>query len=299
MALTDSLISYWAFDESSGNATDSHGPNDLTNNNSTAYATGKINNGADFEKGSSNYFSIADGAQTGLDLATDFTFNVWLKFETLPSGTTQCIFDKRVGGNGYSMYYYDAAGTRKWSSNIQATSVDLTDTGISAGTFYMTTFVYTKSAGTIDIYRNASSVGQMTSLSTALAASTDSFMLGEDSAGDRHFDGIMDEMGVWSRALSGSEITELYAAGAGNAYPFSTVQNLTLTADTVSFALTGISIGLGRAYTLLAGLGSFILTGVNVVLSRTGTSWTNLSKNVSSFTNKTKNTSTWDNKTKN
>ena len=34
------------------------------------------------------------------------------------------------------------------------------------------------------------------------------------------FDGIMDEVGIWNRVLSDSEITELYNGGAGLTYPF-------------------------------------------------------------------------------
>ncbi len=33
-------------------------------------------------------------------------------------------------------------------------------------------------------------------------------------------DGIVDEVGLWSRALTIAEVTALYNAGAGLAYPF-------------------------------------------------------------------------------
>ena len=39
--------------------------------------------------------------------------------------------------------------------------------------------------------------------------------------GARLLAGSIDEAGIWSRALSGTEITELYNAGAGITYPFS------------------------------------------------------------------------------
>ena len=57
MALTDNLVSYWKLDESSGNAADSVGSNTLTNTNTVTYSAGKINNGADFERDSAQYFS--------------------------------------------------------------------------------------------------------------------------------------------------------------------------------------------------------------------------------------------------
>jgi hypothetical protein len=34
------------------------------------------------------------------------------------------------------------------------------------------------------------------------------------------FDGMIDEIGVWSRALTSGEVTQLYNSGAGLQYPF-------------------------------------------------------------------------------
>lgn len=104
----------------------------------------------------------------------------------------------------------------------------------------------------------------------------------------------------------------LESGGAGcNAYfddikPASEVQNLTLTAETGSYTLTGNDVGLGRLITMVASVGSYILTGIDVVLRKSGwenqsknsSTFTNQTKNASSFTNISKNSSTWTNQTK-
>jgi hypothetical protein len=89
-------------------------------------------------------------------------------------------------------------------------------------------------------------------------------------------------------------------AGAGavivaSLAPF-TVQNLTLTANTVAFTLTGNTTILGKLYTLVAGIGSFILTGIDNIMTATG--WTNQSKNSSTFSNQSKSSSSWTNQSK-
>ena len=45
---TTGLVSYWALDETSGTRYDSHGSNDLTDNNTVGYTTGVQGNAADF-----------------------------------------------------------------------------------------------------------------------------------------------------------------------------------------------------------------------------------------------------------
>lgn len=90
----------------------------------------------------------------------------------------------------------------------------------------------------------------------------------------------------------------LESGGAGcNAYfddikPASEVQNLTLTAETGSYILTGIDVGLGRLITIVASVGSFVLTGIDNIIRFSG--WTNQSKNSSIFTNQTKSVLTED-----
>jgi len=121
-ALTDDLLSYWAFDESSGNALDSTVTNnDLVNNNSITYVTGLLGNSADLESSSSQYFSIADGSQSGLDAGTKYTWSFWLNIETsLSSGNLYTIFQKDTypSQRSYSIYYNNDSGTMRLSPYI-------------------------------------------------------------------------------------------------------------------------------------------------------------------------------------
>jgi len=59
---------------------------------------------------------------------------------------------------------------------------------------------------------------------TSIQDSAGNFTLGAIYSGgtpEGFFDGMIDEVGVWSRLLTSDEVTTLYNAGAGLSYPFS------------------------------------------------------------------------------
>lgn len=223
MALTTNLVSYWKLNESSGNAADSVGTNTLTNNNSTPYAAAKINSGADLERGSTQFFSITDAAQSGLDFTTAFTIALWVKFESVTTLVREPF-----------MARWDANSGNRWlftkdDSNIILFAIgdDATATFSSvawtpsAATWYFVVVTY--SAGTIKFYIDGVQQGaDKTTSFTSLPNSSYDLNVGKypDGAPD-YFDGIMDEIGMWSRALLNSEIAFLYNGGAGLTYPFS------------------------------------------------------------------------------
>ena len=224
MALTDNLVSYWKLDEASGNAADSVGSNTLTNRNTTAYAAGKINNGADLEATSDNGFSITDASQSGLDFSDALTFAGWIKLESAPASYYSMI-GKRVGtGNQRSYLFYGLNGNLVFdnsSTGSDGSSVSVTATTNTATWYHV---AVTKTGTTVKFYLNGSQQGAtQTATLSSIYNSTAPFELGwwSDNA-DADLDGFMDEWGVWSRVLSDAEITELYNSGAGLSYPFTT-----------------------------------------------------------------------------
>ncbi|MDA2917638.1 hypothetical protein MYX64_12505, partial [Nitrospinae bacterium AH_259_B05_G02_I21] len=74
--LTD-LKAHWKLNEASGTRSDSHGSNDLTDNNTVGQAAGKIGNAADFIRVNSEYLSIADNADVSAG-DVDITWALWV-----------------------------------------------------------------------------------------------------------------------------------------------------------------------------------------------------------------------------
>ena len=235
MALSDSVVGYWKLDESSGNAADSSGnSNTLTNNNTVTYSTGKINNGADFESSSSQSFSIADASQTGLDLSGDCSFAGWVKFESFTSENT--IFAKtdsntarsyvvRVlsSGDGYLLNaecYGDGTTSNRRGANSNAAFTTTT------GTWYHFAATFDVDTGTWVFYKNGAVIASTASNAGTVASiynSSNKFQMGANNSSgtdDRFFDGMMDEMGVWSRTLNQFEVSALYYGSTGQQYSF-------------------------------------------------------------------------------
>jgi hypothetical protein len=227
MSLSTNLVSYWKLDEASGDAADSKGSNTLSNIGTMTYATGKINNGAVIATG--KYLKILDAAQTGLDLSGDFTLGFWVKFNSLPGVEGEMYFINKYGGSSgtdsYLLELYNAGGTLELygvtcadGSTPHAAEQSWTP---STATWYYVNMVYTASAHTVKFYINGSAISVAIDVTdTSIYNGTAPFVVGAYNNGSNTLDGIMDEIGVWSRVLSETEIYTLYNSGRGLQYPF-------------------------------------------------------------------------------
>lgn len=242
MALTDNIQAYWKLEETSGTRFDeTANNNDLTDNNTVLYGTGIIGNGADFELTNSETLSITDASQTGLDFTGAFSVSMWVKPESL-SGTEAIhgLVGKNlnsnrgwqlgigmIGGQAYAdATWYNSAGTRQiiqWSLGT-----------FSAGTMYHLVFamnIGSTDINTFDIYKNGVALTRSGTVSvTDIGDHAGDFVMGKATntgiyTSHTYFDGIIDEVGIWSRVLSGTEITTLYNSGSGLQYPFTTTSD--------------------------------------------------------------------------
>jgi hypothetical protein len=229
VSLLTNLVAYWKLDEASGNRADSHSTNTLTDNNTVASATGKIGLAADFEASNLESLSITNAAQVGLGFTSDFTVAGWLKFESLPGvGGYFNLFDKDAGpgARGFYSALRDAgAGNFEWmlmAANGLGTSSTAVSWNPSTGTWYHVAIVYTASAGSMKLYVNGALLGTGTGLRTSIQATTNPFYIGAvNGGGGQSFDGLIDELGAWTRVLDAADVASLYNGGSGITYPFS------------------------------------------------------------------------------
>lgn len=226
-------ISFWNFDESSGNAVDALGANTLTNNNTATFVTGLIGNAADLEAGSSQSFSRTDTAS--LDFSGDCSFAGWVNFESLSGQNT--LFAKTDGGilrsyivrilgsgdgNLFNVECYgDGTTSNRRGRNSNAAFTATTGTWFHfAATFDIDTGVWV-------LYKDGSSIASTASDAGTVASifnSANAFQVGASNflgAAEGFYDGKIDMFGVWNVTLSAGEVSELYNGGAGVQYPFS------------------------------------------------------------------------------
>lgn len=220
-----SMVSWWTMDEASGTRVDAHGPNDLTDNNTVGSAAGKWNLAADFEATNTEYLSIADGSQTGLDFSTACSFAGWVNFESLPTSGEQFAFAGKRNGTGdqrsYYWYIVNNAGTYRLGMQTDAegsSPTDVTSDAISpsTGTWYHVVISY--SAGRVNFFFDGVNVGFSNDAETTIFNSTAEFDVGRIADGLFYMDGLEDETSVYNVQLDYGAVLDLYAAGDGIPY---------------------------------------------------------------------------------
>lgn len=213
MALTDNIVSYWSFDAS--NSTDDASTNDGTDTSITySSGNGKLSIGAGFANASSSKISMGNVAALR---PAAVTYNLWINAASLPNAYNCMIGKNGAGDTNFCTFYVKSNGklavyivTSGGVPNIDGTNT----TTLSTSTWYMLTMTYDSTNGGI-VYVNGSSDGTFAANGT-INTGGDEFFLGyQQGYANRHFDGAIDEVGVWSRSLTSTEITDLYNSGAG------------------------------------------------------------------------------------
>jgi hypothetical protein len=287
--LTLSAVSYYKLDESSDDASDSVGSNILTNVGTTTYSVAKINNGAVFN-GSSQYFTQP---ATG-NISGNFSISAWIKFDTI-AASCNLFTDWGASDNKNIRIYFDSADAKiKFNRGNGGAKEDGTaamTAALSATTWYHV--VFTQSGTTKSIYVNAGT--PTTATATYTGAQTGEVMwIGVDHGGaSNFFDGTMDEIGFWGKALSDDEVTALYNSGNGVSYPFLSSYTLTAESSTIDLGEKAVIFNT----TIPTTLSIFTLISNDVALTKTDPI-TNLDKNTIMCINLAKNSTSITNKTK-
>jgi hypothetical protein len=217
VALTDSLISAWELNEASGNATDSHGSNTLTDNNTVGSGTGLVYGTArDFEADTSEYLSLTDNG----DLSpgdTDFTFEAWVKPET--TSGFPALLSKGTAGGGREYILYLDGGTPRWEvRGPSSTGGVYAGSSLSAGNWYHLIFWHDSVNNQIGIAVNDGTPATA-GHSDGCQDTTDPFQLGAASTQSLYWDGLIGPCRYWKgRVLTSGERTQLYNGGAGLTY---------------------------------------------------------------------------------
>jgi len=210
-SLLTGLVSYWKMDESSGNIADSADSNNGTTTNVTYSQTGKIGTALLFDGTS----FIGFGNPTNLRLSSTGSVSLWFStINTTGPGVLISKWDGNTARNGYAIYVYNGyieGDISDTSNNVYVGST------ISVDTWYH--FVVTWNGTNTIAYLNGSAVETKGGIATVATAYD--FTIGRDSGTVAdYFNGSMDEVGVWNRVLTSTEITTLYNSGNGKTHPF-------------------------------------------------------------------------------
>jgi hypothetical protein len=215
----DGLIHYWSMDETSGNRVDSVGDLDLAPINSPGYTAGKVGNACDMEADSTQYLD----AGTTLDLRGTFSLVLWFKEESVASAYAHTIFTTggSSGGGGLVL----AIQTNHVVMAVLHKGDDTTNVwldGFSAdiGNWVLVAVTHNADSKALVLYiGSGGSCGVADSDTYAFTSTTPvvNVQIG-NGTGWETWDGLIDEVGLWSRILTADEITWLYNSGSGRSY---------------------------------------------------------------------------------
>ena len=213
------LQGYWDMETESGTREDgSSNGNDLTDNNTVLFSSSSWFGlyAADFEAGNSEYLSIADGSQSGLDIIGDMTACGWVQPESL-SGSMAALAKFDTNGNeraywlGLTATVYQAI----ISDNGTNTSTPVSKWTLpAAATWAHIAVMFDASEGIVRVWVDGIPEGIKFSGFVALNNSADAFHIGSSLAttATEFLDGLADDFMIFDRIISGAELEYIRAS---------------------------------------------------------------------------------------
>lgn len=199
MAAVGGLVNHWPF---TGNAKDVVGGIDATVTGATL-TTDRFGN-ADraylFENG--NQMAIGDAGNFG---TSSFTANLWINStQNRSSGANMIRTDGGTGGAGWFVRFVNFGRIEIWTSGIGYTSPDT----YNDGNWHMVTFVRDAENSEGKLYVDGVYIGGFTGLAN-VSNLYQTHYLGSYGGGE-FYEGKMDDVRLYDKALTDAEILELY-----------------------------------------------------------------------------------------
>jgi hypothetical protein len=207
---TDGLVGWWPFN---GNANDESGNG---NNGSVNGATltedrfGAVNAAYDFD-GISNFIRVADADI--LDLTQNFTLSAWIVSETRDFEQGILGKGKIESQTGYALLH---------SAYLQLSGVGIQNIPNPASECYVpnteiplqqwTSIIGTFNGSDLKLFLNGIEVLSISSILELMPNSLTDLFFGCELSNYRFFKGKIDDVGMFNRALTQEEITDLYKA---------------------------------------------------------------------------------------
>lgn len=199
----DNLVGQWNMNENLGSITFDSSGNSNNGNllNSPTWVTGKFGNALRFN--GSNYVEISNNAS--LQLTNDCSIFLWINPKVIGR---ECIIEK-YWNNEFSLFldsnHLEFQQGNPWQSK------DSNIFQFQVGTWYNVGI--TRQNNVVTFYINGVAFGNANFTNT-ISSSNKPVRIGEDGDGSKaRFNGLIDDVSLYSRALNANEVASLYAMG--------------------------------------------------------------------------------------
>ena len=208
-SLQNGLVGYWPF---CGNANDDSGNgNNGTVNGATLTSDrfGNANSAYSFN-GTSDFIKVLDNDL--LDLTQNLTLSAWISPNSVVN--EQAVFGKgKISSQtGYSLLH-NVLIPEKTGISIQNQPMPVSEAHINSSTLNLNTWYQllgTYNGSELKLYLNGVLVKTTTTSLQLMPNSLTDLFIGCELSGFRFFNGKIDDVGIWNRALSQQEITQLF-----------------------------------------------------------------------------------------
>ena len=213
--LTGLQVYYKLEDEtdSSGNALT------LTNTNGVTFTAGKVNNAATFVHPPNENLTHVDATQYQMG-TSDWSICAWFKTNGAITANQLVVYGQ-VGSVSYDVRLSGAnilvAANDGTNSAFKSNNTTVND---SAWHLVIATF---NRAGNISVYidNGAAQTASMTAVTGSIVdINGRGFMIGQNNIFGEWWEGQIDEVGMWNRVITSTEISTLWNSGNGTTYPF-------------------------------------------------------------------------------
>ncbi len=205
------LVGYWSFDDAtSTKATDFSGNGNvgtLSGSNLPAWVSGKKGNALNFN-GTDSYVDAGNASSLDIPTGGSVTMCAWVYDTTGSVGGFQGLLAKRGSNYAYGINFI--------TNNFQVYTSGAS--GIQAFTYNLPAQQWTHICGVISgsptaLYVNGALFGTAGS-GGGVSSITDHLWIGSSNAATEIFNGKVDDVRIYNRALSASEIAALYGSGS-------------------------------------------------------------------------------------
>ena len=242
------LIGLWRGDN---NLNGSAGNNNGVAVGSISYAAGEVNAAFHYTNGS-GYVQVPAAPSLNVGQGAGFTIEAWIQPADIQNEIPILEWQYNTN-NGYSgsMFWISVQGAGGLYANLTESnniSHELTTLpGILTTNYQHVALTYDKASGVASIYRNGIIVASA-NLGSFTPNTSGNLLLGERTFLNGnpvfHYAGNLDEMSLYSRALSSNEIAAIYNAGAnGKCPPVITPHSLINSQPMISMSVAGQRAG--------------------------------------------------------
>lgn len=202
-ATTTGLVAAYGFNEGSGTTVgDASGNNNTgTISGATWSTSGKFGKSLSFAAGANAYVRVADTAS--LHLTTGMTLEAWVNSSASSGSWRTVIFKERPGGMTYSLYANNGSNRPDGQIYTTAERESVGTTQLALNTWVHLATTYDGSA--LKLYVNGTQVSSV-AVSGPIVSSTGLLKIGGNAIWGEWFTGLIDEVRVYNRALSATEI---------------------------------------------------------------------------------------------